>query len=144
VKVWKAIKMGIVKQSLVVLLLCTLVSCEGTAVQSATESATKWLALVDGGNFAVSWNEAAQYFKNAVSKEEWVKMLQAHRLPLGAVKSRKLKSATYKTSVPGAPDGKYVVIRFESSFENKKEATETVTPMLDKDGQWRVSGYFIK
>ena len=24
------------------------------------------------------------------------------------------------------------------------DAVETITPMLDPDGQWRVSGYFIK
>jgi hypothetical protein len=56
---------------------------------------------------------------------------------------RSLKSKTYATSLPGAPDGKYVVIQFSSSFKNKADATETVTPMLDKDGQWRVSGYYI-
>jgi hypothetical protein len=44
----------------------------------------------------------------------------------------------------GPPDGEYVVIQFETSFENKKSAIETVTPMLDQDGKWRVSGYFIK
>ncbi len=48
------------------------------------------------------------------------------------------------TSLPGAPDGEYVVISYETSFTNKKSAIETVTPMLDKDGKWRVSGYFIK
>jgi hypothetical protein len=45
--------------------------------------------------------------------------------------------------LPGAPDGEYVVIQFESSFEKKKSAVETVTPMLEKDGKWRVSGYYI-
>ena len=45
---------------------------------------------------------------------------------------------------PGAPDGEYVVIQYEASFENKASAVETITPMLDKDGQWRVSGYFMK
>ena len=35
--------------------------------------------------------------------------------------------------------GKYVY-----SFGNKKAAVETITPMLDKDGKWRVSGYYIK
>ncbi|MEJ2473814.1 MAG: DUF4019 domain-containing protein [Desulfobacterales bacterium] len=29
-------------------------------------------------------------------------------------------------------------------LENKTAAVETITPMLDKDGQWRVSGYYIK
>ena len=47
-------------------------------------------------------------------------------------------------ALPGAPDGEYVVIQYESSFEHKQSAIETVTPMLDTDGKWRVSGYFIK
>ena len=29
-------------------------------------------------------------------------------------------------------------------IENKASAVETITPMLDKDGKWRVSGYFMK
>jgi hypothetical protein len=36
-----------------------------------------------------------------------------------------------------------VVIQYDTSFANKKSAVETVTPLLDSDGQWRVSGYFI-
>jgi hypothetical protein len=36
----------------------------------------------------------------------------------------------------------YVVIQYETQFEHHT-ATETVTPMLDKDGAWKVSGYFI-
>jgi hypothetical protein len=55
-----------------------------------------------------------------------------------------MRTKNYKTSLPGAPDGEYVVIQFGTSFENKKTAIETVTPMLDKDGKWRVSGYYIK
>lgn len=70
--------------------------------------------------------------------------LHATRDPLGKLVSRKLKSADYKTSLPGAPDGQYVVIQYETSFEHKQSALETVTPMLDKDGKWRVSGYYIK
>jgi hypothetical protein len=48
------------------------------------------------------------------------------------------------TSLPGAPDGDYVVIRFATSFEKKKSAIETVTPMRERNGTWRVSGYYIK
>ena len=66
------------------------------------------------------------------------------RAPLGKLLSRKVKSAVYHTSLQGAPDGRYVVIQFETSFENKKDAVETVTPMADPDGQWRVSGYYIR
>jgi hypothetical protein len=65
------------------------------------------------------------------------------RKPLGAVVSRQVKSKTYTTSLPGAPDGEYVVIKYDTSFENKRASVETVTPMRDSDGTWRVSGYYI-
>jgi hypothetical protein len=79
-----------------------------------------------------------------VTKEEWKSKLRASRDPLGKMLSRKLKGATYTKTLPGAPDGEYVVVQYESSFEHKQSAVETITPMLDKDGMWRVSGYFIK
>ena len=66
------------------------------------------------------------------------------RDPLGTLKSRHLVSATATHSLPGAPDGDYVVVRYASSFANKAAAIETVTPVKESDGHWRVSGYFIK
>jgi len=32
----------------------------------------------------------------------------------------------------------------DTQFETKDGAIETVTPLLEKDGSWKVSGYFIK
>jgi hypothetical protein len=110
----------------------------------AVSASEKWLALVDEGKYGESWKEAAEYFRNAVKQDQWEQSLQAVRKPLGKLVSRKVKSTSYKTSLPGAPDGQYVVVEFETSFENKKSAIETVTPMMDNDGKWRVSGYFIK
>jgi len=115
-----------------------------TQKKDALNAAENWLALIDKGEYVESWKEAAEYFKTAVSQDQWVNLLQAVRKPLGKLNSRTMKSKTYKTSLPGAPDGEYMVIQFTTSFENKKSAIETVTPMKDKDGKWRVSGYFIK
>jgi uncharacterized protein DUF4019 len=112
--------------------------------QLAQHSAEGWLALVDSGKYVDSWQEASQLFKAHVTKEQWQSALQATRDPLGKRLSRKLRIATYSKTLPGAPDGEYVVIQFESAFEHKQSAVETVTPMLDKDGKWRVSGYYIK
>jgi len=108
--------------------------------QLAQQSSDAWLALVDSGKYADSWQNAASMFKVHFSKEQWQSMVRPVRDPLGKVLSRKLKSATYTKTLPGAPDGEYVVIQYESSFEHKQSAVETITPMLDKDGKWRVSG----
>jgi hypothetical protein len=112
--------------------------------QLAQQSSDAWLALVDSGKYPDSWQEAAQLFRAAVTKEQWQSSMRASREPLGKMLSRKVTSATYSKTLPGAPDGEYVVIRYDSRFEHKQSAVETVTPMLDKDGKWRVSGYYIK
>jgi len=103
-----------------------------------------WLALTDSAKYAESWNGASTLFKTAITKADWEKAIRATRAPLGALKSRTLKSATFARTLPGAPDGEYVVIQYETAFENKASAVETITPMLDRDGSWRISGYYIK
>ena len=139
-------------QSRIIYLLVLSLSLCGlfTVVQGAEKEtvavaeAEQWLSLVDAGKYEQSWKEAAEYFRNAVSQEKWELSLLAVRSPLGKLISREVKSTKYKTSLPGAPDGEYVIILFDTSFSNKKSAIETVTPMLEKDGSWRVSGYYIK
>ncbi|MGD2100082.1 MAG: DUF4019 domain-containing protein [Desulfobacterales bacterium] len=123
-------------------------ACSATAgtdkEAAAVAAAGAWLTLIDHGKYGDSWEAAAAYFKGAVTKHYWQQTLTAVREPLGALISREVRSKTYTRSLPGAPDGEYVVIQFSTSFENKKSAIETVTPMKDSDGAWRVSGYFIK
>ena len=115
-----------------------------TTEEKAVEIAEAWLALVDEGKYEESWKNAAELFRNAVSAADWEKAVTAARDPFGACLGRKLKSAEFATSLPGAPDGEYVVIQFEAEYEKKSAAIETVTPMKDPDGAWRVAGYFIK
>jgi hypothetical protein len=111
------------------------------AAQTATEA---WLSLVDNQSYAASWDAAAGMFRNAVTQEKWEAAAKAARSPLGAMKSRALKSAMATATLPGAPDGEYVVFQFDASFEHKAAAVETVTAMKEKDGTWHVGGYFIK
>jgi hypothetical protein len=139
-----------VKHIMIVMILCSIVfggiACgeRAGAEKAALAAAQAWLKLVDEGNYTESWNEASEYFQKAIIKDQWEQQIQGVREPLGKTISRQLKSKQYATTLPGAPDGEYVVIQFDSSFTNKKTAVETITPMLDKDGMWRVSGYYIK
>jgi hypothetical protein len=114
------------------------------AVGKAQEAAKAWLALIDDAKYAAGWDGAAAMLKDKVEKDFCVESIKAARAPFGTVKSRTLKSATYTTTLPGAPEGEYVVIQYDTQFENKSEVIETITPMLEKDGSWKVSGYFLK
>ncbi len=117
---------------------------QAEAEKAAIEAAGAWLALVDEGEYAKCWETAAEYLKDTVERKEFVRLLGAVRKPLGAVKSRELQSQQYMLRMPTAPDGQYVRLEYKTSFANKAVAIETVTPMLDKDKKWRVSGYYIK
>ena len=110
----------------------------------AEMAATRWLAVVDAGDYPLSWRTAANLLQSSVTQPQWESALQTSRLPLGSVKSRTLKAASYSRTVPFAPDGDYVLMEYETRFEFKPLATETLTTMKDRDNTWKVAGYFIK
>jgi hypothetical protein len=126
------------------LLLSCFFGCSLDKTRAAQGAASEWLKLVDSGNYAQSWEQAANVMKSSVAKEQWQEILNRNRAPLGTLLSRKLTSAEYREDIPGAPAGQYVVLQYESSFQNRGTVVETATPTLDKDGKWRVSVYYIR
>ena len=127
-----------------ILSMSTIARAQPADTGAAEQAVTDWLVLVDQGAYAESWTGAAAAFKQAVTQQQWQKAVQAVRQPLGAVKSRAMKSATPTKTLPGAPDGQYVVVQYDSTFESKASAVETVTAILEPDGTWHVGGYFIR
>jgi hypothetical protein len=114
------------------------------AERAAVAAAESWLAGIDAGKYAESWPVAAGLFRAAVTQPQWVAALESVRAPLGALVRRAPRSARTETSLPGVPDGRYVVMQFDTSFARKRSAVETVTFVLEKNGEWRAAGYFIR
>ena len=137
------------KLSFALVLIVTLMSLSACADHQkekieAQQVAVAWLELVDSGEYSQSLEETADVFKGAITADKWTSMIGPLRTSLGKVLKRELKKAKYAKTLPGAPDGEYVIIQYNTVFENKQTAIETVTPMRGKDGNWRVAGYFIK
>ena len=112
--------------------------------KAAVIAAEEWLKIVDEGKYGDSWNGTAEFFQGNMTQEAWDAALKGVLPPLGKMKSRELVSSLFLKRMPGAPDGEYVTIQFKTSFENKTDAVETVTPQKDEKGKWHVCGYFIK
>lgn len=121
-----------------------LASPETEAVEKAQRAAQSWLAMADSGQYTATWDQAAKLFQSAISRSEWERTLAAVRDPVGKAENRVMTSVAYTRQLPGAPDGQYVVIHYQTQFSMQPNAVETVTPMMDADGNWRVSGYFIR
>ena len=119
-------------------------AAQNAAQNAALSAAQVWLALVDAGDYAASWQQTGSIFQGVVTADRWAQTIGPVRGPLGALRQRQLKSAEMARSLPGAPDGEYAVLQFNSSFAHKAAAVETVTLSHEAGGAWRVVGYFIK
>jgi bla regulator protein BlaR1 len=111
---------------------------------SAEKALAEWLALVDTQEYGSSWDAASGDFRKAVTRSDWERMVRAARAPLGDVLSRTTQSVTPQGAIPGAPEGRYVIVQTAAAFAHKASATETCTLQQEADGQWRIAGYFIK
>ena len=110
---------------MVIFLSVSVQAIAGNAEDEAIQAAKDWLVMIDANDYGKSWDEAAEFFKASISKTIWVDSIRGIRPSLGLLISRTLTSAVYATSLPGAPDGEYVVIRFSTRFANKKSSQKT-------------------
>ena len=96
-----------------------------------------------------------------MTQADWDYFINTNRVPWGQLISRQLVASIpvvltnsvatspaepgpITVSPPGAPDGPYVFMQFQSAFAEKQAAKEKVTLALDKDGQWRVASYVVR
>ena len=63
------------------------------AEKAATAAAQTWLATIDHGDYAQSWQEASALFRSAITADKWKSSLETVRQPLGELTSRKVKKA---------------------------------------------------
>lgn len=112
--------------------------------EAARLAAESWIAIVDGAEYERSWEPLSEKLRQKVSREAWATDMRNLRSPLGALRKRSLVGTRYARDLPEAPPGEYIVVQYSSSYENFPAVLETVVPMRDDDGAWRVAGYFIR
>ena len=118
-----------------------------TATAEDAESlprAENFLKFVDAGDWKGSWGASGPFFQSQATAEEWTAMVEPVRKPLGAVADRRLVSVQRASTLPGAPDGEYEVLQFQTDFEDMEGlAIETLVMLQGPEG-WEVSGYFVR
>jgi Protein of unknown function (DUF4019) len=115
----------------------------GAQPSIAPDAAAKtWLSFVDGADYAKSWDRAGTPLRARITSKDWRAKVAPVREPIGAIMERKFLNVTVSSTMPGLPDGKYVVIQYNSRFAKKTAVIETVE-MVTEDNRWTVIGYFI-
>lgn len=126
------------------LLFPTFALAEKTDDQPAVAAAREFLALVDGGKYQESWQKTAPHFQTLVSQTQWVDQMQNLRKQFGSVQKREVRSARQGTALPDAPVGECYVVQFNTSFQKKESAIETVMMHQSVNGEWRAAQYFVR
>ena len=112
--------------------------------EEAAAVAGRWLALLDTQAYNESWSEASELFRGHIGQRSWKELMWHNRRPLGETVSRNMINAHHTSTIPDGPPGEYLIMEFETEFSNGSSAIETITPMRDVDGTWRVGGYYFR
>ncbi|WP_083003296.1 DUF4019 domain-containing protein [Halomonas sp. GT] len=126
-----------------VAILLSLVPYAQASAQTAEAAALAWLESIDSGEVEQAWETSSSLLKTPLSPNMLRRIIELARHEFGAVESRRKVQVSHYQSMPGAPDGDYMVFIFHTRFENKARGIETVTPHLE-NGEWRVSGYYVQ
>ena len=98
---------------------------------------------LDNGQYSQSWSKGDQLFQHTITQDEWTKALETSRRGLGKVISRTLKLQNPAWDPHGLPKGPYMVIEYDTSFQNSPRAVELLTLRRGTDGKWRILTYQV-
>ncbi len=105
--------------------------------------ATNYLELLDQHRLQDAWHSMAPLFKSFNDQQQWQQRIGAIRQAYGATISRKISRSSYRDSFRNAPDGSYVIVQFDSSFQHKAKGVETVVLRCPAPKECAVIDYVI-
>ncbi len=118
-------------------------SPDSEKIERAETVSVEFLALVDGGKYTESWHASASLMQGKIAEKDWVEKLSEARNLSGGLVQRVRKSASYSTEAKDSPPGEYLMLIYDSAFQNADQVSEYVTVMLEGD-EWKVAGYFMQ
>jgi len=116
---------------------------QSAAMIESAQAAKIYVGGLDKQEYRESWTQGDELFQHTISQGEWVEALNLSRKPLGQVRSRVLKDQRPAWDPRGLPKGAYMVVEYETSFENAPSSGELLTLRKGSDGTWRVLTYQV-
>lgn len=115
--------------SLTIILLAGLaisVSAESLSQAEAENQARGFLQLLDQGLQDQAWFAMTPAFQALNDRTRWESRQQVIRTSYGSLTFRQLRRVSYRQTFSLSPDGEYIMVQFQSSYQRKAETVETV------------------
>jgi hypothetical protein len=117
---------------------------QNASLIASASAAKNYVDALDRGEYAQSWSGSDPIFQKTISQEEWKNYLERVRKQLGKTVSRKMKHQGQAWNPKGLPEGAYMVVSYDTSFQNLPNIEELITLRQGPDQKWRVLTYEIK
>ena len=109
--------------------------------EAARQAAEEWLAYIDAGDAAQSYDAAAQMFKEQIAQEDWERQVDEVQSQIGELQSRSFVMAQAPPVPPDAPQGKYLAVQYASDYANAS-VQETIV-LFQEGGDWKMATYLV-
>jgi hypothetical protein len=113
--------------------------------QDIIAAASRWLGLLDGGDYRASFAATAEEFrKKAVTREQWGTTLSSMKKQFGAVVSRddNVKLVTKTSDSDGGEHKVTYALKIQTTFV-KATGTEELS-LVKEAGEWKVADYSVE
>lgn len=112
--------------------------------QDIIAAATRWLGLLDGGDYRASFAATAEEFRKGVTREQWGTTLSSMKKQFGAVVSRddNVKLVTKTSDSDGGEHKVTYVLKVQTTFA-KAAGTEELS-LVKEAGKWKVADYSVE
>lgn len=108
------------------------------------DDAENFLTQLDQNEFSSAWQQTSPLFRILTDEAAWKHKQQVLRQAYGPLESRRFLRLSYRTTYAHSPDGIYVIIQYQSHFENKAETRETVVLCCHADSECVIREYVLR
>ena len=132
-----------------IITLISVISMYSVSAQKYTESyvndankvGLSWLNNINHTKYENAYELLSKEVKVMVEKEHWISLINELMLEFGNLESRTVKQKYFQSQIEGMEDGFYVVIEYDSQYENTKDHTEHLLLKQNDKAKWEVANY---
>lgn len=110
---------------------------------TAAAAAGSFVTLLDAKVPGDAWQMFTPFAQISKPRDQWQELQQTLRTAYGPLEKRTLRGVTLQNRYTMLPDGRFAIVQFDTSFDKKQGAIETVVLARFEDGRWRVHDYVI-
>ena len=132
-----------------IITLISVISIHSVSAQKYTESyinaankvGLSWLNDINHTQYENAYELLSKEVKVMVEKEPWISLINELMLEFGNLESRTVTQRYFQSQMEGMEDGFYVVIEYNSQYENTKAHTESLLLKQNDKAKWEIANY---